>query len=691
MSQVVRPRALVLGFVLGLVLCVLTPYNSAYLHNPPLGGGHFPLAPFFIAAWLFVFSAFTGWVRKGAGLLSGLEILTVWVLMVIFSGISYAGLAQTFFVNITAPFYFAEDGFRWAEALQPLLPRAWYPDAHDGGAGMEAVRTIYDGLDSGWEMSWVEVFRQIHWDVWIGPLLAWGAFVLLCFFVMYCLMALLSKQWVVNERINFPLLRVPQLMGEALDKRGMGTFFRDRFLLVGLCSAASLHLLNGLHFYFPHVPEIPTLILAGSYFPKYGLFSGYYNLRMYIFPAFIAFAFLAPRQISFSFWFFYLLAGLVTGILYVSGMQIPQAALGVTFGADFARPEEAQIIGAYLIFFLFILWLARTHLWCQIREMVQPLRLWKRKAGPQGQVDGAADEGICAADRDRERPRHETWEASPWPGWGLLLGGACLVWWCRFFGLPMIAAVLVPMAFFLVLIVASRIIVQGGLPLFTVTAAPSDGLIGTFGSGFLGHVGLLATAVMQKLLFLNLRESLLPTLFHSAKISENVRNHRLWFGVIAGALVVAVALSFVTMLALSYKYGVRDMNMDWATSSTIATYENVQRLLDVPAEPNTWVLAFGGVGALVMLFLVFMYYRVTWWTLHPIGYLTAYTSGMQMLWFCFFLGWLCNHLCLRYGGTGLFNKVRFFFVGLVLGDFLMGGIWALVGMFARAGYNVFPL
>ncbi|GAB6058953.1 DUF6785 family protein [Desulfonatronum parangueonense] len=673
-SEFVRPRAFVVGLVLGLILCVVTPYNNAYLHNTSLSGGHFPLAPFFIAAWLFVFSAFTGWLRKGPGIFSGNEVLTMWVFMVVFSGISYAGLAQTFFINITAPFYFAADGFRWAESLQPLLPRAWYPDAAEGGEGFDAVRTIYDGLDGGWDMSWAEVLRNIHWDVWIGPLITWSAFVLLCFFVMFCLMALLGKQWVVNERITFPLLRVPQLMAEALDSRGMGAFFRDRFLLVGLLSAASLHLMNGLHFYFPHVPELPTLILAGGYFPKYGLFSGYYNLRIYIFPAFIAFAFLAPRQISFSFWFFYLLAGMGTGLLFVSGLQFPQAALGATFGPDFARPEEAQTIGAYLIFFVFILWLARTHLRQQAVLMFRP---WRRSPGRD-------------RSHDREAGR-DNWETSGWPMWGLLVGGVCLIWWCRSFGLPMIAAVLVPMAFFLVLIVASRIIVQGGLPIFTLTAAPMDGLIGTFGSGFLGNAGLLATAVMQKVLFLNLRESLLPTLFHGAKVSENVLNRRIWFAVLGGALVLAVILSFVTMLALSYRYGVRDMDMDWATSSTIAAYENVQRLLDVPTGPNEWIISFAGVGALIMLFLVFMYYRATWWTLHPIGYLTAYSTGMQMLWFSFFVGWLCNRLCLRYGGTSLFNKVRFFFVGLVLGDFLMGGIWALVGMFAGTSYQVFPL
>ena len=60
--------------------------------------------------------------------------------------------------------------------------------------------------------------------------------------------------------------------------------------------------LAGLHFYFPAVPQIPTLILAGPYFPKHGLFSGFHKLKIYIYPAFIGFAFLTSRQISFSFW-----------------------------------------------------------------------------------------------------------------------------------------------------------------------------------------------------------------------------------------------------------------------------------------------------------------------------------------------------------------------------------------------------
>jgi hypothetical protein len=89
--------------------------------------------------------------------------------------------------------------------------------------------------------------------------------------------------------------------------------------------------------------------------------------------------------------------------------------------------------------------------------------------------------------------------------------------------------------------------------------------------------------------------------------------------------------------------------------------------------------------------LIFCYYKFTWWPLHPLGYLVAYSAGMKILWFPFFLGWLCNHMVLHYGGTSLFNKVRFLFIGLILGDFLMGGIFAVIGLFNDQSYNVFPL
>ncbi len=154
---------------------------------------------------------------------------------------------------------------------------------------------------------------------------------------------------------------------------------------------------------------------------------------------------------------------------------------------------------------------------------------------------------------------------------------------------------------------------------------------------------------------------------------------------------VAVAGSFVSMLVLCHKYGVREWGLDWATETTATMYDNANRLLESPSGPRHWVLVFAGIGAGVMALLVMLYYRFPWWPIHPIGYLAAYSSGMKILWFSFFIGWLCNHICLHYGGAALFKQVRNLFLGFIIGDFVMGGVFAIIGLFTGYSYQVLPV
>jgi len=238
--------------------------------------------------------------------------------------------------------------------------------------------------------------------------------------------------------------------------------------------------------------------------------------------------------------------------------------------------------------------------------------------------------------------------------------------------------------------VASRIICQGGLGYFTLTAAPIDGLLVLFGPGLFTHAGLVIAAVAQKVLFVDLRESLMPSLLHARQVHHTISTRRLLLFGLGITLVVAVTVSFVAMLALCYKYGIRELQLEWATSTTLNVYENVVRLNDTGIEPSHWVKTFSLAGALVMLVLVVCYHRFYWWPIHPIGYLTAYSSAMRILWFSFFIGWLCNTICMRYGGVVLFKKLRLFFVGLIIGDLFMGGTWALIGMFTDGSYQVLP-
>lgn len=653
----IRLRAVVIGIAIALVICAVTPFNNAYRQGTPLGGGHFPLAPFFVLVWLMVIVAALRKAFSKYNWMTGKELLTAWILMVLVSGIAYTGLVRTFFINLTAPYHFATVENRWDETLHPLMPDKLYPQ------NSEAVENLYNGLLGGRQMSWLEVLGNIPWDAWITPLLVWGCFILLSYFTMICLVNLLSRQWLNNERMNFPLLRVPQMMEEHLDGDGLGRFLSNRFVIAGLTIPIFLHTINGLNFYYPVIPQIPTLIMAGSYFPQHGLFAAFFRLNIYIYPAFIGFAFLASKQISFSFWFFFFLGGFLVGILSVLGYSVPAAALGITFGPTLSRPEEIQMIGAYGVFFLFILWLARVHLLDVLKQSFMP---W------------------TAGSSTKE------WFSIPFSFWGFFIGVSGIIAWFAFFGIPVLPAILLVGAFLMITLVAARVICQGGLAYFTLTAAPIDGLLLFFGPKFFTSVGLLVAAVAQKVLFVDLRESLMPSLVHAREVTRKIVNRRLIIGAIMLTLVAGVVVSFIAMLALCYKFGIRELGLDWATRTTLAVYENVNTLAEMPVKAGEQVMIFAIAGAVVMFALVVCYHRFYWWPIHPIGYLTAYSSAMRILWFSFFAGWLFNMLCIRYGGVSLFKKLRFFFIGLIIGDFLMGGLWAVVGLFSDASYLVLP-
>lgn len=314
-------------------------------------------------------------ISRRAPLLSGMELLTAWALMIVVSGISFTGLVRTFFINITAPAQFADSTNGWADSLLPLLPEALYP------RDPAILEALYNGLPGKSGMSFMQAFELIPWSFWLPVLGAWSVFILLTYATLFCLANLFTAQWVVNERINFPLLQMPKLLAEAYDQQRLFSFLADPFLLCGLSIPVVLHLMGGLSAHIPSIPALPTEILAGSYFPATGFLSGFQKLKIYLYPAFIGFAFITTRQVSLSFWLFFVLAGLLAGVLQTSGLQIPDSALGTLFGPVISRPEETQSIGASLVFFGFMIWLARNTSLASPGSACGPTRTFRKPAG----------------------------------------------------------------------------------------------------------------------------------------------------------------------------------------------------------------------------------------------------------------------------------------------------------------------
>ena len=118
---------------------------------------------------------------------------------------------------------------RWEEVLQPLLPKGWYP------ASREAIDDFYNGISgapadgAGWRWSGRSPGAHGRARCWSGP-----ASFCCAISLMICIVSLLSRQPLYNERMNFPLLRVPILMQEAIDEDRLWAFLTHRYLLVGL-------------------------------------------------------------------------------------------------------------------------------------------------------------------------------------------------------------------------------------------------------------------------------------------------------------------------------------------------------------------------------------------------------------------------------------------------------------------------
>lgn len=654
----VRWRAWLIGIALVILSCGFTPYNNIKLLNSPVAGGHFPLASF--ACLLLLLLAINPLLSalRTSWRLHLHEILLIWSMVTVATGIAYTGLMRTFIINITTWEWMQTGGGHFRQTLTPLFPDSLFP------RDPQLLNDLYRGMEGALDLGWWDVFWRIPWGYWTGPLIWWFLFIALVYMAMVGMVGVFSHQWIENEKMNFPLLRVPEVLCEEAEKGTLWSFLLHRYFLVGMTIPFCLHLLNGLNTYFPQVPQIPTLILAQPYIPKEGLLSGFYKLKIHIYPAFIGFAFLASKQVSFSLWSFFLLGGLLPGLLQLFGWQLPAAALGTTFGPVISKVEEMQMVGAFAVFFLFILWLAREHLRLLFRSVFK------------GKPPVDEHHGFMAP-----RPALLLFSA----------GFSGMVCWLILCGMDFFATVSFLCISFMLQLVASRLICQGGLPYFTLVLAPSDGFLAFLDTRLIAPASLYLGIIVQKMTFLDLRESLMPSLFHSSKLSDgSTPRSRFLLGIVT-AVAVGLAVSFVSMLVLYYKFGINSLPDEWAVETTRRVHENVGNLLNHPEEPKSWSMLFTIVGGVVMAVLALGYHLFIWWPVHPIGYLVTYSSAMQILWFGFFVGWLCNTLVLRYGGVTLFREVRRLFIGLVVGDMVMAMAWLIVGLFTPVSYHVLPL
>ena len=377
------------------------------------------------------------------------------------------------------------------------------------------------------------------------------------------------------------------------------------------------------------------------------------------YPFVIAIAYLLSVEMTFSCWFFWLL----TRLEAVFG-----AATGISSGATGGGQSSFPFIGhqgagAFIGLTVMGLWMSRAYL----RE-VWGIAFCKGRRG---------------VDSDEPMPYRVAFV-----GLGLCL--AALVGWCVTAGMRGGVAVILLVISLLYVLAAARIHAEtGNAWLFGPDVDAYKMMTTTFGTVVYQPVDLTILAfVRNAIASFDLRCLSMPNQFDAYKMADalGVHKRRLTIALII-AVVLGLVISFSIALMIWYANGAGAKTDAWRTSMGSMPFDQLSDVLKTPLKPDLSGTLAAISGFLITAALMALRAWFTWWPLHPVGYAMANTNTMNQVWLPFFIAWAVKSLVLRYGGMRLYKQSLPFFYGMILGDFLAGGLTTLAGCFF--GINVY--
>jgi hypothetical protein len=167
----------------------------------------------------------------------------------------------------------------------------------------------------------------------------------------------------------------------------------------------------------------------------------------------------------------------------------------------------------------------------------------------------------------------------------------------------------------------------------------------------------------------------MPHQLEGFKLAEQtgIGNRKIILAILLAAAVGILSLFWAT---LSAGYQSTGNVMRWAPQ---IAFNRLSGWLYSPGGSDVPAAVFTSIGFLVTVLLSFMRMRFIWWKLHPVGYPLCASWTMNLLWFSILIGWITKAIILKYGGIKGYRKALPLFLGLILGEFIVGGLWNLVG------------
>jgi hypothetical protein len=571
--------------------------------------------------------------------LAGAEMLVVYVMITTSSTLSSSGQLHFIIPTVAAAWHYANDANAWASTFHRFVPH-WMaqtnPDALDG---------FYKGRST------------VPWGAWLPQMATWIGFMLALAFASLCIVSLLRRQWVDRERLAFPTVALPLELMEP----GVPLFRRPLFWM-GAAIPFAFAVLNTIALNDPRLPLISLRadIDLAQYMtqPPWNAMG---RTPVSFYPFVIGVAYFIPVDVTFSSWFFFLL----TRVENIAG-----AALNIDAGMTGSQKATFPFIGqqgagAFLALTLVSLWLARGY----FKE------IFIKAIGEKPDIDDSNE---------------------PMSYRGALIGLACaavaMMGFCVAGGMqPFVAALLILLAL-TYMIAATRIRAEtGNAWLFGPDVDVNNLMTRTLGTGFLTPQDLTILAFMRPAgANFDMRCMVMPHQFDAMKMSDSIgTSRRSLFAAICIGTVFGLTVSFMLALILWNDFGAEARAEPWRTSQGRVPFDNLVSLLRNPVAPDGRGLAAIGFGFVVTAALMVLRSYFVWWPLHPVGYAIANTNTMTSTWLPFLIAWTLKVLVLRYGGARLYRQSLPFFLGLIAGDLLGGGLTTALGAFT--GINVYPI
>ncbi len=626
----ITPRAVLVGALSVAFLAFINPYFAFVTRTWSVGSGSLLSSPLVV---LFAFVLLNGLLVRvwpGRSFTRG-ELLVVYGMMIVSVGLAMQGGIPYIVSATTYPFYMARPENHWQQSMWPNIP-LWLRLG-----SLQANDWFWEGLPEGTAMPW---------SAWLTPMLAWGSFTVALMAGMFCLGALMSKDWIERQRLSFPLVDVPlSITGEA-DRPTLGrSLLNNRIFWIGFAIPAAISLLGWLHQLIPSVPTVQLYELPiGRYFSGMSLpWTALADMYLTISFPIIGIACLLPGEVSLSLWLFYvffLVQLLVWGSFGVAE-EGGTAAIAIN-PRVFVGFEEA---GGFIALTAAMLY--------QSRRAIKAAFL------------GLAGRG--ERDDDAYAPL-----AGRWAVIGFIASNLFMIWWAVKCGMSWWSfAVLIGM-FYAVLVGASRLVAAGGVMYTDTGFFPRMIVMRGIGALPIGVPSLTLYTYLSVIFMYDPMNLAMPQMMDSFKLLNAGRlRGKTWPWAAALAVVVMLGVGIPSLLKVLYNHGASSLSRWPFYSYPQWAFGELDASLRTPEGPDNWLRLALVVGGAFMLLLVWLHSSFVWWPLSPVGFLIASSwEANRTLWASVLIGWALTAMVRRYGGLRLYRSMRPAFLGLVLGQYL---------------------